>query len=158
MTIAEELAALRQASYRELQERHLALFGETPRPRNRMWLVKRIAWRIQANAEGDLSERAKQRCMELANYADLRIMAPRTKKAAPEQVVPVASKTASNDRLPMPGTVITRSYKGRQIQITVREEGLEFEGTIYKTLSAVAKAVTGTHCNGYLFFRLGGVK
>ena len=56
--------------------------------------------------------------------------------------------------LPIPGGVITRVYKGRTLRVKVLDQGLEFEGEIFKSLSAVAKRITGAHCNGYLFFKL----
>jgi hypothetical protein len=59
-----------------------------------------------------------------------------------------------DDRLPPPGTVITRKYKGEVLQVRVQPDGFEYEGAVYTSLSAVAKAITGSHCNGYLFFRL----
>ena len=55
---------------------------------------------------------------------------------------------------PRPGTVLTRAYKGRRLQVVVLPEGFQFEGTRYPSLSAVAKAITGSHTSGRLFFRL----
>lgn len=156
MTLAQQLAALARNTYRELQERHAELFGETPQARNRHWLIKRIAWRLQANAEGNLSERAKARIAALANDADLRIMAPRMKTPSVEQAVPVVPQRPVHARLPNPGTILTRPYKGVTLRVTVLEQGFEYEGVVYRSLSAVAKAITGSHCNGYQFFRLGG--
>ena len=57
-------------------------------------------------------------------------------------------------RLPPPGSVLTRPYKGDTLQVLVLADGFEFEGVKYRSLSAVAKAITGSHCNGFLFFRL----
>jgi hypothetical protein len=59
-------------------------------------------------------------------------------------------------RLPLPGTLITRVYKGRTLRVTVLADGFEYEGERFGSLSAVAKAITGTHTNGYHFFRLKG--
>jgi hypothetical protein len=59
---------------------------------------------------------------------------------------------AADDRLPMPGALLTREYRGRTIRVRVLPKGFDFEGTIYRSLSAVAKVVTGAHWNGYLFF------
>ena len=56
----------------------------------------------------------------------------------------------------MAGTVLTRQYKGRLIEVTVLREGFEYEGETYASLSAVAKAITGSHTSGFLFFRLNG--
>ena len=61
----------------------------------------------------------------------------------------------TDSRLPPPGTILTRKYKGRVLQVQVLRNGFEYEGQVYRSLSAVAKAVTGSHCNGYLFFRIG---
>jgi hypothetical protein len=57
-------------------------------------------------------------------------------------------------RLPPPGTVLTRIYKGQQLNVTVLAGGFAFQGKIFPSLSALAKAITGSHCNGYHFFRL----
>jgi len=61
---------------------------------------------------------------------------------------------AGDRRLPVPGTVLTRVYKGETLMVSVLPTGFEFEGEVYKSLSAVAKKITGSHCNGYLSFRL----
>jgi hypothetical protein len=58
-------------------------------------------------------------------------------------------------RLPPPGTVITRRYKGAVLQVQVLAEGFEYAGEVFTSLSAVAKEITGSHCNGFHFFRLG---
>ena len=60
----------------------------------------------------------------------------------------------SPTRLPLPGTVLTRQYRGRLIEVTVLPNGFEWEGQVFKSLTAVAKAVTGSHWNGFLFFGL----
>ena len=60
-----------------------------------------------------------------------------------------------DDRLPPPGTVLTRKYKGQVLQVQVLDQGFEYDGSVYGSLSAVAKAITGSHCNGYYFFRMG---
>ena len=57
-------------------------------------------------------------------------------------------------RLPQPGSLITRLYKGQTLQVEVLPAGFAYQGTVYASLSAVAKAITGSHCNGFLFFRL----
>jgi hypothetical protein len=61
----------------------------------------------------------------------------------------------ADDRLPPAGTILTRAYKGAVVQVQVLQQGFEYQGQVYKSLSAVAKAVTGSHCNGYYFFRIG---
>ena len=63
---------------------------------------------------------------------------------------------ATDPRLPDPGTAITRKYKGKVLEVRVAREGFECDGERYKSLSAVAKAISGSHCNGFRFFNLGG--
>jgi hypothetical protein len=158
LNISRELAALRRLSPRELRARYAEVFGETTVANNKAWLVKRIAWRLQALAEGDLSERARRRAAELANDADLRTTPPRDRRApepAPERPPARVLRFQPDDRLPPPGTVITRTYKGETLQVKVLADGFEYEGQVYPSLSAVARHVTGSHCNGYLFFRMG---
>jgi hypothetical protein len=110
---------------------------------------------MQANAYGGLSERALARARELANDADLRIMAPRQPKVAmdPALTVTVTTKVQPSTAL-LPGTMLKRHYRGRDLHVTVLADGFEFEGQRYKSLTAVAKAVTGQHWNGFHFFGL----
>ncbi len=158
LNVGKEVAALQRMTVRELRTRYAEVFGEETRAGNKAWLVKRIAWRLQSLAEGDLSERARQRAAELANDADVRLSPPKAKPATPAAATRTKSAalvTKGDDRLPPPGTIITREYKGQTLQVKVLPQGFEFEGEVYKSLSAVAKAITGQHCNGYHFFRLG---
>jgi hypothetical protein len=159
LNIVKEVAALRRMTVNELRGKYANVFGENTNARHKEWLVRRITWRMQALADGDLSERARQRAAELANDADLRTSAPKAPILTPAPAERTSSTTLhfeADNRLPMPGTIITRQYKGQMFQFHVLPDGFEFEGEVYKSLSAVAKTITGTHCNGYLFFHLGG--
>jgi hypothetical protein len=158
LNIGKELAALQRMTVKELRARYADVFGEATLANNKTWLIKRTAWRLQALAEGDLSERARQRAAELANDADLRLNPPKAKPATAleERTQTATLRFQPDDRLPPPGTIITRTYKGQLLQVQVLAHGFEFEGAVYGSLSAVAKVITGSHCNGYLFFRLGG--
>ncbi len=157
LNIAKEITAMKQMTVDELRAKFAEVFGETTPGRHKDWLIKRIAWRLQALAEGGLSVRARRRAAELANDADLRAMAPAVRKSettTPRRTVTRATRVPSDGRLPLPGTIITRVYKGRTLEVKVLREGFEFEGEVYKSLSAVAKAITRTHWNGYHFFGL----
>ena len=157
-TVGREVAALSRMTVKQLQVRYAEAFGDTARTNNKAWLVKRIAWRLQAQAEGGLSERAKRRATELADDADLRLSPPKVKQASSQATTSTAPLPGTSDRrLPPPGTILTRPYKSGVVQVQVLADGFEHEGVVYTSLSAVAKAVTGSHCNGFLFFRLGGV-
>lgn len=156
MQLAKQIAVLRTLCVKELQAKYLELFGEASGSRNKDFLVKRIAWRMQSLVEGGLSERARNRAMELAREADLRLTIPKSKRAISVCTPVVVSKQQKigDPRVPMPGTVLTRYYKGHAIIVSVLDHGFEYEGRVYPSLSAVAKVVTGTNWNGYLFFKL----
>jgi hypothetical protein len=154
-TIEREVGRLRKLPPGRLRERYAEVFGEPTRTGNKDWLVKRIAWRLQALAEGDLSDRARRRAAELARDADLRLSPPKPRPAAGPTAggEPLA---ATDPRLPPVGSVLTRPYKGAVVEVRVLAVGFEYAGDVYPSLSAVAKAVTGSHLNGFAFFRLTG--
>ncbi len=148
-----DIVAMRQLTVGELRNQFIEVFGEPPRTRHKAHLVRRIAWRLQAQREGDLSERARHRAAELAREEDLRLSPPR--KAKVKAVVHTPTRLAAADkRLPMPGTILVRQYAGQTLQVQVLERGFEYDGQIYKSLTAVAKRITGKHWNGYHFFGL----
>ena len=153
--LADELATLGQLTVSRLRARYAELFGEETRVGNKLWLIRRLAWRLQALAEGDLSQRARQRAAELAHDADLRLSPPR--RASQVATCPTdvpRLHLAGQHRLPPPGTVLVRPYKGQTLQVRVLDKGFAYEGKTYRSLSAVAKAITGSHCSGHLFFRI----
>ena len=141
LNVGKEVVALSRMAVKDLQGRYAEVYGDETKTANKAWLVKRIAWRLQALEEGDLSERARRRAEELANDADLRLSPP---KAKPVPIAaPTALRTTHDQRVPLAGTVITREYKGRTLQVQVVPGGFEYEGETYKSLSAVAKAISG---------------
>jgi hypothetical protein len=152
--LAAEMAALPRLRVSELRVKFAEVCGEPTPSHNKVWLVKRIAWRLQAKAEGDLSERARRRAAELIAAADLRLSAPPAEADTAKDKKPATLRMLTDDRLPRPGTILTRRYKGRTLQVEVLEHGFAFEGKTYRSLSAVAKAVTGAHCSGHFFFGL----
>ncbi len=161
LNMKKEVAALEAMTVGELQERYVEVFGEPVRSRHKRYLIRRIAWRLQANAEGGLSERALQRAAELANVADVRTTPPKdhsheaTAIALPAtQRRTLQTPVSSDPRLPAPGCQLTRKYKGQTLVVTVLADGFEYEGECYKSLTAVAKAITGSHISGFRFFKL----
>ncbi|HYC99868.1 MAG TPA: DUF2924 domain-containing protein [Phycisphaerales bacterium] len=151
--LIKELEAMRVP---ELRTRYAEVFGEATRSNNRDYLVKRIAWRAQANGEGDLSERARRRAEELANDAELRRRAPATAASATrvERTVVAPIKLPRGSAAPMPGSLLVKEYQGKRIVVRVLEKGFEYEGKVYRSLSAIANAVTGGHWSGAAFFGL----
>ena len=123
--LRSEIEGLRKLKTKQLQERYRKLFGEASPSSNSMHLFRRIAWRLQAQAQGGLSESAKQRAKELAADVDLRLRAPRQfwedllRGGRPQDMV----SGQRDARLPMPGSVVTRCYQGRSVAVTVLEKG-----------------------------------
>ena len=150
--IERRIRELKDLTVGQLRARYEALTGEGSRSSNRRYLIRRIAWRIQAEQEGGLSERALRRAEELADVEGLRLSAPRTRGAAGN----VGSKTHATRRRGTfaAGTVFVRRYKDRVIEVTVAEDGFRCNGDVYTSLSAVARAVTGSRWSGRVFFGL----
>lgn len=154
--VAAQIAKLGHMTIGELRDKYLEVYGDPTRSRNKIYLRKKIAWQIQALAEGGLSQRALDRIEELAplaplcwrpNLKDIHVPAPESERRRPK---------ARDPRLPAPGTVILREYKGTEYRVEVLEDGFLYDRERYGSLSKVAKAVTGTHWNGFLFFSLPG--
>ena len=154
-TVAAEVLALQAMGVADLRDRYRELYGEDTRSRNRTWLFRACAWRVQELVYGGLSERAVKRAAEIARDCDVR---PRRADHVPAlpgtktKVVAFEPTPVSDD--PLPGTVLTRKYKGQQISVRVLEDGFEYDGQPYGSLTAVARAVTGSHWNGRAFFGL----
>ena len=125
--------------------------GEKPGVSNAEYLRKKIAYRLQEIAHGELSDAAKTRLEQLITVYD-----PINNRLLRKVKNPNGSKaeTSRDRRLPIPGSMITKIYKGNAIKVKVLEKGFEYDGKHYRTLSQVANVVTGDHWNGYLFFNL----
>jgi hypothetical protein len=153
-----EIEKLRRASLSALRQKYREVFEEETPCRHRQHLFRRVAWRLQALAEGDLSERARLRASEIARDGDLRIVAPQGFFSAGGRSIDPApgdrDRQQQDRRLPLPGTMLTRQWKGQTILVEVLAEGFRFENQHYPSLSAVAVAVTGTRWNGLAFFGL----
>jgi len=160
-TIQQQIEELRHMPVSRLRERYADAFGEPTTSGNRQWLFRRVAWRIQSLAEGDLSERARRRAAELARDVDVRVRPPTYGEPAEEprsgnRLMTITGRIASagNDRLPAPGCVLRWVFKEKEHEVTVLPQGFEYEGKVCRSLSAVATAITGSHWNGFLFFGL----
>jgi hypothetical protein len=120
-------------------------------------LVRRIGWKLQALAQGDLSERARRRILEISQDPELRIHLPaalvpiRRSKTRPP--TPRRQRRERSDLTE--GAELRRQYRGNTVLVKVLANGFEFEGQTYGSLSAVARAATGTRWNALVFF---GVK
>ena len=153
-----EIENLRRASLVVLREKYREVFQEETRSRHREHLFRRIAWRLQALAEGDLSERARMRARQIAHDADLRRVAPPDFFTVGGECVQTTrgdrNRREQDSRLPLPGTLLSRKWKGRTILVEVLAKGFLYEDRHYRSLSAIAVAITGTRWNGLAFFGL----
>jgi len=155
----EGIEALRHMTVGQLKQKYGEVFGEASRSHHKQFLFRRIAWRMQANAWGGLSERARRRVLEIADDADLRIRAPRNfLKVELDESRTIETRVAPTEdpRLPIPGTMLVRRYRGKDIVVRVREDGFEYGGNIHRSLSSAVREATGTPWNGFAFFGLGG--
>jgi len=145
---------LRQMTTAQLQLKYRELFGQASHSNHKDYLFRRVAWRMQAVAEGGLSERASAYAREIAADPDLRLCAPK-KPIEIQPTVRVANASRQLDpRVPPPGTQLIKRYKDETLTVTVLEDGYQYGDRIYKSLSAIARQVTGTQWNGYVFFGL----
>lgn len=145
---------LEERTVEELRERYSEVFGEPTRVKHKQSLIKRILWKTQALREGDLSERARKRAVELAKDAEVRMLPPRVMPEQPGPVVTSAFMPISRGTKLAPGTVLRRQYKGEVLVVKVLARGFEYEGEVYRSLTAIAQKATGSHWNGVNFFGL----
>jgi len=146
-SITDEIAALRAMQVPELVVRYEAVYGKPPRVKHREWLWKRVAWKIQEQRFGGLSAAAKRRIDELIAEIELPLGEDR-------RTVTGVLRARVNAADPPVGTTLVRSWHGRDVHVRVVEGGYEHEGVAYKSLSAAARAITGSRWNGRLFFGL----
>jgi hypothetical protein len=142
--ILGQLAELPTLTYPQLKERWKALFGGEAPTFNKPYLVKRLAYRIQEMHYGGLTEAAKARLTEIRHQYEI----------DDEGRVGQKPVVENGDR-PVTGTKLVREWRGERYEVTITAAGFEFDGRPYRSLSAIAKAITGTHWNGRVFFGLG---
>jgi hypothetical protein len=133
-SIAAQVAALPKTSTPELKQMWRELFDREPPSFSRNYLISRLAYRIQELAYGGLKPSTRARLDALADALD--------PKAARKRVV----------NGPVVGTQLIREWRGVEQKVTVLADGFEWEGRRYKSLSAVARAISGTRWNGWAFF------
>jgi len=145
-TIEEQVLALQTLDLSALTARHVELFGKPPRFRNRVMLWRKLAWELQRRHYGGLSAKAKARLEQLV--AEVRL------PNAPARPARTTSARPRPPDAPTPGTTIIRTWHDRELRVTVLDSGFEYGGKTYRSLSGVARAITGTGWNGPAFFGL----
>lgn len=150
-TKLSQIMKLKENSLGELKAKYAELFpGQKAPANNKVFLWRKIAYRLQELEYGRISSETQGRIQQLIKQFD-----PLTLR--PDRIPvnkPKKSPLSRDRRLPIPGTVITKEYKGISLQVKVLETGFEYNNKVYKSLTAIAKEVTGAHWNGYLFFNL----
>jgi hypothetical protein len=135
-SILSQIAALKTMPVADLKARWRELFDTEPPAYNRRFLESRLAYRVQELAYGGLKQETLERLATLA-----------------EQVDGKATRPARSER-PIAGTRLVREWHGVEHSVTVRDEGYEYQGRPYKSLSAIARLITGVRWNGWVFFGL----
>lgn len=137
--IPARLAALKTTSTPNLKAQWRDLFDSEPPPFNRRYLESRLAYRIQELAYGGLKPETIRRLERLGEDLDGGDKKKRGMRA---------------DAMPITGTRLLREWQGVEHVVTVTTDGFEWQGRPYKSLSAIARAITGTRWNGWVFFGL----
>jgi hypothetical protein len=133
------LAALPSMPIGELKAEWRRLFGTEPPPYNRRFLESRLSYRVQELAYGGLKRETLERLEALGEQIDGKN---------------ITLRRIRHDQRPISGTRLLREYQGIEHVVTVTRDGYEFQGRPYQSLSAIARAITGTRWNGPLFFGL----
>jgi Protein of unknown function (DUF2924) len=135
-TVLAQVASLKAKSLAELRALWKEWFDRDPPHFGRRYLEDRLAYRIQELHFGGLSDRARRRLDALV-----------------DQLEPKAARRRDPGR-PIAGTQLRREWQGVEHVVTVRGHDFEYGGRPYKSLSAVARAITNVRWNGWLFFGL----
>lgn len=153
-TNLSQIMALREKCLDELKTKYEELSpGQKAPSNNKIFMWRKIAYRLQELEYGGISAETQGKIQQLIQQYD-----PINNKAlrpdSMPEIKPKKSDLSRDKRLPIPGTVITKEYKGMSLKIKILESGFEYNNKVYKSLTAIAKEVTGAHWNGYLFFNL----
>ena len=144
--VLNQIEALKTAPRPAIEAKYKELLGRTDIPSNRTYLIRQLAYRMQELTYGGLSLEAKAKIEDLV----------KTYNPINKVISKSSGKTESgrDTRLPLPGSFITKKYKGKRIEVKVLENDFEYQGAFYKNLTAVAQTITGAHWNGFMFFGL----
>lgn len=147
--LLKEVSTLNDKPLKDLKDKYQKLYGPKKTvPVNRTFLVKRIVYKLQEQKHGGLSQAAKDKADALIKKHD-----PVNNKSVKSRNGD-AKKANRDPRLPIPGTIIAKVYKGKKLEVKALEKGFEYKGKVYRSLSAIAKDITGNIWNGFLFFGL----
>ncbi len=137
-SILAQIVAFEDMSFSDLKKQYRSLYGKEPPSRCRKQTIARLAYRLQEIAYGGLSEKSRERLVAICEA----------------QGMPGKEKPRSKERrgAPVPGTKLIREYLGEWHEVVVLEKGFQYRDGVYRSLSAIAKEITGTHTSGPAFF------
>ncbi|MBK7537591.1 MAG: DUF2924 domain-containing protein [Myxococcales bacterium] len=152
--VPAQLAALDNMTVSQLAAKHYELLGESTRSRNRRGLQKRLAFHIQASAHGGLTAEAQAKICTLGSELPQRWQRRLAQQHAARRPQILPLPPTRDPRLPPPGTLLRRIFRGKTYAVTVEVEGFSYQSRSFRTLSAVARQITGSAWNGFEFFGL----
>lgn len=143
--IEKTIAKLSQLSRSELVKKWQEIFQLTPAPAARKeFLVKHLAWEIQAQEQGGYSSQTKKKLETLAKDLD------QNQEIKDEKI----NALKQNALTIKPGTKLIREYQGKNHEVLVLENNYQYQNKVYRSLSSIANEITGTRWNGKIFFGL----
>ena len=142
-TVVARVAALKTITTAELKQMWRDLFNQEPPPFNRRFLETRLAYRIQELAYGGLKRETAKRLAQLGEQLDGGKQDVRRRRL---------------DNRPIAGTRLIREWQGTPCEVLVCVDHFAYNGRPYKSLSSIARAITGTNRNGWAFFGLGSAR
>jgi hypothetical protein len=140
-SVLQQLAALEKMSMPELKKKWRELNATDPPASKRQYLLRRLAYRVQEILLGGLDEATRRRLEEIARNDPMSNIGTSPKKRNPQDGL-------------VPGTRLLRRWRGLQYEVRVVEGGFEYGGQVHRSLTAVAKVITGSKWNGKVFFGL----
>jgi hypothetical protein len=162
-----QISRLQKMGVKELQQEYEKAFGKPTKSRNRKQLFSQIAKKIQADRVGQtggdgsikptltVKLERKKTTGKKATAKTAKTSAKKTAKTTTEKKARQAKPIGERDpRLPAVGTTITKTYKGKTLNVRVLEKGFEYDGQVFRSLSGLARQITGQIINGFLFFQL----
>ena len=151
-SIAAQVTKLQKMTVFELRKEWERVFGEPTKQTHRSHLWKRLARKLQ---EDQLPKLTSIERAQIAHHQDM------AERHSPNNVDPDKQKGRNKQgnkppvrRTPPPGSIISKSYKDRELAVKVLKKGFEYDGQVFRSLSAIAREITGTTWNGFTFFGL----
>ena len=137
-TVLAQIVALETMSFADLKEKYRALYDREPPSRSRKQVIARLAYRIQEIAYGGLSAEARERLVSIGEAHGV----PGKEKDQPKE----------RKGAPAIGTKLVREYLGERHEVVVLDKGFQYRDGVYRSLSSIAKEITGSHTSGPAFF------